>query len=141
MPGRSRSLTFVNHDGNGIATGTNTLARAESHDGYHRVIATNHVVSRRRYELEIGEAERICRMDVVGKFCWTWRWRRHSRVCKRTGYCQPDSIAVVLQPAWVDDHVWHVVRLRLSHVVVWCMGTVGWGGYRCGEVIMRCWML
>jgi hypothetical protein len=49
-------VTFVNHDGNGIAIGKNTLARAESHDGYHRIrIDTTNDVCGRCYELEIGE--------------------------------------------------------------------------------------
>lgn len=44
LEGAAKYRDFVNHDGNGVATGTNTLARAESHDGYHtRIDTTNYV--------------------------------------------------------------------------------------------------
>lgn len=105
MPGRRRStVTFINHDGNGIATGTNT--RAQSHDGHHRIITANDVSRRSSHELEIGEGERICRLVVVAEFCcWSYvtlgimsrRWRWHSSSAYiRTGHCRPYSITVVL---------------------------------------------
>jgi len=43
LEGAEVNVTFVNHDGNGIATRTNTLARGKSHDGYHRINTTNDV--------------------------------------------------------------------------------------------------
>ncbi len=59
--------TFVN--GNGIVTGTKTL-RSKNRI-YHRINTANNV-SRRGYEIEIGDGERICRMAVVANFpCWS----------------------------------------------------------------------
>lgn len=90
LEGAEVNVIFVNHVMVSPPGQTYSRERPESH-GYHGVNTTNDV-PRRCYELEIGEGE----MVVVGKFCWTWRRRRYSYFSKRTGYCQPESVVVVL---------------------------------------------